>query len=324
MWKILSLLIIIAVVIWKLEFIKTIIAWQVGVDYEPKTEVSLNQDLSIDSIKNVFSGLEQGVPQSNRAEYKKESTQSSYENLLMDEALETENDINTKSEVDDNVKPYKQADEFMNYEDILMAEADEDGVKKERLLESKVAKNSQTIQDKKCSTDTLLRGNLGKLLASAKEVMDRDSISSSSSTAYRPTYTTTRETNNGLPIAKTIGINEEPIRIQRRYEPEQNPVEAKQLLTDLIETADCDVNSNSNRYVTNLLKEVAQSKVKVMRVEEDYTTVRVRSGDSLSKLAARIYGDSRKFRIIYDANRDVLSNPNRIYAGLVLKIPRQY
>ena len=82
MWKILSILIITALVVWQLEFIKTIIAWQVGVDYEPKTEVTLNQELSMDSIKNVFSGLEEGVPQSNRIKYQNSNREEKYENIL--------------------------------------------------------------------------------------------------------------------------------------------------------------------------------------------------------------------------------------------------
>ncbi len=321
MWKILSILIITALIVWQLEFIKTIIAWQVGVDYEPKTEVTLNQELSMDSIKNVFSGLEEGVPQSNRIKYQNRNREENYENILMDEALENESDINIASNVDTSYQVQSSIDnKSMGYEDMLVAEADEGSVKKESILHTNRAQNSQSIKEEKCSTDTLLRGNLGKLLASAKEVMDRDLLP----TKKESSKITAKEINNGLPIAKTIGFNEEPIKIQRRYVSEEDPVEAKQLLTDLIATADCDANSNSNRYVTNLLKEVTHSKVKVMRVGKEYTTIRVRSGDSLSKLAARIYGDRSKFRIIYNANRDVLSNPNRIYAGLILKIPTEY
>lgn len=322
MWKILLLLIITALVVWQLEFIKTIIAWQVGVEYEPKTEASLNQELSIDSIKNVFSGLEQGVPVSNRAEYNKEDSQESYENFLLDEALDNEDDTSVASTTNTLSSSPSKIDKSMNYEDMLMVEADEEEIKKESKLQTQPAQNIQNTENEKCSTDSLLRGNLGKLLASAKDAMDKDSFIS---TATKPqAVTTIRATNNGLPIAKTIGFNEEPIKIERRYISEHNPVESKQLLTDLIATAGCDADSNSNRYVTNLLKEVTHSKVKVMKVEAEYTTIRVRSGDSLSKLASRIYGDKNKFRIIYDANRDVLSNPNRIYAGLVLKIPTQY
>lgn len=49
-----------------------------------------------------------------------------------------------------------------------------------------------------------------------------------------------------------------------------------------------------------------------------YTT---KKGDSLWKIAKRFYGDPYKWRRIYDANRDQLSNPNRVRPGLVLQIP---
>ena len=45
------------------------------------------------------------------------------------------------------------------------------------------------------------------------------------------------------------------------------------------------------------------------------------SGDSLSKIAKREYGDANKWERIYEANRDVLKNPDKIYPGQKLKIP---
>lgn len=48
-----------------------------------------------------------------------------------------------------------------------------------------------------------------------------------------------------------------------------------------------------------------------------YTVV---SGDSLSKIAAKYYGDRSMWRRIYEDNRDVISNPNRIRAGMKIKI----
>ena len=47
----------------------------------------------------------------------------------------------------------------------------------------------------------------------------------------------------------------------------------------------------------------------------------VKNGDSLEKIAAREYGDSKKWRVIYEANRDRLPSPNRIYPGQTLVIP---
>jgi nucleoid-associated protein YgaU len=45
------------------------------------------------------------------------------------------------------------------------------------------------------------------------------------------------------------------------------------------------------------------------------------AGDSLSKIAKKIYGDGNKWKKIFDANTDVLKNPDLIRPGQVLKIP---
>ena len=49
---------------------------------------------------------------------------------------------------------------------------------------------------------------------------------------------------------------------------------------------------------------------------------RVRSGDALSTLAARYYGDSSRWRVIFNANRGVIGdNPNALRVGMELEIP---
>jgi nucleoid-associated protein YgaU len=45
------------------------------------------------------------------------------------------------------------------------------------------------------------------------------------------------------------------------------------------------------------------------------------SGDSLSKIAKREYGDANKWRTIYEANKDLIKDPDLIYPGQELKIP---
>lgn len=50
-------------------------------------------------------------------------------------------------------------------------------------------------------------------------------------------------------------------------------------------------------------------------------TYTVAKGDTLSKIARDIYGKASLWRMIYDANRDVISNPDIIQIGWVLKIP---
>jgi len=47
----------------------------------------------------------------------------------------------------------------------------------------------------------------------------------------------------------------------------------------------------------------------------------VQSGDSLSKIAKRVYGDANKWHTIFAANRDKISNPDLIHPGQVLTLP---
>ena len=54
---------------------------------------------------------------------------------------------------------------------------------------------------------------------------------------------------------------------------------------------------------------------------EAVRTYTVQSGDSLSKIAKREYGDANAWRVIFEANRDQISNPDLIHPGQVLKIP---
>src|SRR4051794_31402295 len=53
--------------------------------------------------------------------------------------------------------------------------------------------------------------------------------------------------------------------------------------------------------------------------EETYT---VKAGDTLSKIAKQLLGDANAYHAIFEANRDQLSDPDKIKPGQVLKIPQ--
>lgn len=53
--------------------------------------------------------------------------------------------------------------------------------------------------------------------------------------------------------------------------------------------------------------------------EAQYHTVE--KGDTLSKIAQTYYGDMMKYPVIFDANKPMLTNPDLIYPGQVLRIP---
>ena len=51
---------------------------------------------------------------------------------------------------------------------------------------------------------------------------------------------------------------------------------------------------------------------------QKYTVV---SGDSLSKISKHFYGDANKYMKIFEANKDKLSDPDKVKAGMDLLIP---
>lgn len=44
-------------------------------------------------------------------------------------------------------------------------------------------------------------------------------------------------------------------------------------------------------------------------------------GDTLSAISKKYYGDANKYNVIFEANKPMLSNPDRIYPGQKLRIP---
>jgi nucleoid-associated protein YgaU len=53
--------------------------------------------------------------------------------------------------------------------------------------------------------------------------------------------------------------------------------------------------------------------------EAQYHTVV--SGDNLSKIAKKFYGDANKYPLIFEANKPMLKHPDKIYPGQMLRIP---
>ena len=54
------------------------------------------------------------------------------------------------------------------------------------------------------------------------------------------------------------------------------------------------------------------------RVARTYTVV---DGDNLSKIAKKVYGNPNKWRVIYEANREVIKNSDLVYPGQVFTLP---
>ena len=57
------------------------------------------------------------------------------------------------------------------------------------------------------------------------------------------------------------------------------------------------------------------------RDENTLQSYTVEKGDSLSKIAKRVYGKASYWRQIYEANRDNIKDPDLIYPGQVIRLP---
>ena len=60
--------------------------------------------------------------------------------------------------------------------------------------------------------------------------------------------------------------------------------------------------------------------IKVAKTEV-YGYYVVKPGDSLSKIAKHFYGNGNAWKAIFEANKDILKDPNKIFPGQKLKIP---
>ena len=79
-------------------------------------------------------------------------------------------------------------------------------------------------------------------------------------------------------------------------------------------------------YGTKKLKINKKKKATVESTRKKKTTdtvkkYTVKKGDCLWKIAKQFYGDGSKYKIIYEANKDKIKNPNLIYVGQVFTIP---
>ena len=59
----------------------------------------------------------------------------------------------------------------------------------------------------------------------------------------------------------------------------------------------------------------------VENVEPEAQFHTVVSGDTLGKIAKKFYGNAMKYPVIFEANQPMLTHPDKIYPGQVLRIP---
>jgi nucleoid-associated protein YgaU len=88
-------------------------------------------------------------------------------------------------------------------------------------------------------------------------------------------------------------------------------------------TAKCQADREKVVLVVGNTHGIAQvnDQITVETPEAEATYYTVQRGDTLSKIAQAHYGDASKYPVIFEANRPMLQNPDKIYPGQMLRIP---
>ena len=77
-------------------------------------------------------------------------------------------------------------------------------------------------------------------------------------------------------------------------------------------------NTNGIASVEDNMTVAEVEEIEEAAMAQFHTVVR---GDSLSKIAKEFYGNAMKYPVIFEANKPMLSHPDKIYPGQVLRIP---
>ncbi|KGT94880.1 peptidoglycan-binding protein [Erwinia typographi] len=64
-----------------------------------------------------------------------------------------------------------------------------------------------------------------------------------------------------------------------------------------------------------------EDNVSVQQTAPEATFYTVKKGDTLSGISKEVYKDASKYNKIFEANRPMLSHPDKIYPGQTLRIP---
>ena len=108
-------------------------------------------------------------------------------------------------------------------------------------------------------------------------------------------------------------ITGKPAEVSSSKEKE-NSASAKGVSTDTIEAE------------INKPQEQPEEVIPVSSIEEkskvEYKYYTVRKNDTLQKISSKFYGTTRKWKLIYEENKGIIKNPDRVYPGIKIRIPQ--
>lgn len=67
---------------------------------------------------------------------------------------------------------------------------------------------------------------------------------------------------------------------------------------------------------------IAQSIIPEVEEPQQFQNYTVQKNDTLQKISLKFYGTTKNWNKLYEANKDVLKSPNKVYPGQTLRIPQ--
>jgi nucleoid-associated protein YgaU len=77
----------------------------------------------------------------------------------------------------------------------------------------------------------------------------------------------------------------------------------------------------SVNYDTSVREQETMVTTVEIEEKETFTNYTVQKGDTLQKISMKFFGTTKKWKKIFDLNRDVLKAPDKVRPGMVLRIP---
>ena len=115
---------------------------------------------------------------------------------------------------------------------------------------------------------------------------------------------------------RTTEVVEIELRSPIKFEKSSKPNEA----APKEEVAATEGNRGYITETQSQTSEVSQPQLETPTSYEKYT---VQKGDTLQKISMHFYGTSKRWKKIFNANKDLLKTPNKVRVGQVLNIPAE-
>jgi nucleoid-associated protein YgaU len=124
------------------------------------------------------------------------------------------------------------------------------------------------------------------------------------------------------PAPSADQLQQEINKLGLPFDGTQMRVEGNTVVLEGAAPADPDTREKLLLAVGNIAG-VAQVDDRTSAAEPVSTFCTVKKGDTLSAIAKAHYGNANAYMKIFEANRPMLENPDKIYPGQVLRIPPQ-